>query len=360
MNATNLDLPHYDGRVNAFPPAVLDAVVAHMNGDHADDNLLIARAFGRPEATASEMIGLDADAGVWRVTDAAGTSELRVSWPDGPISERPEIRREVAALYREACARLGVPAREEHQPEAEVQKTQGDHPHGGGHPHGGHHGASEADDSFAQQIREATWGDHSDSEGSTFMEDIMRGRAGVAEYAALAVQHHVMYEALESAAQLLAADPDYAVFHPPALIRLPAIEEDLAFLLGPAWRDQIEPVPATQAYADRIREVAAEGWLPGIVAHHYTRYLGDLSGGQMIAKLVARQHGFDRLGVAFYDFSALGPIPEFKQAYREGLNALGARLSEEERERMIAEVRRAYHFNTASFVDMDRARGVAA
>ena len=42
--------------VKTFDANVIDAVTAHMNGDHADDNLLIARAFGRPEATASEMI----------------------------------------------------------------------------------------------------------------------------------------------------------------------------------------------------------------------------------------------------------------------------------------------------------------
>ena len=72
-------------------------------------------------------------------------------------------------------------------------------------------------------------------------------------------------------------------------------------------------MPATAAYADRIREIAAEGWLPGIIAHHYTRYLGDLSGGQMIAKRVKKQFGFERAGIAFYDFTELGDLGEFKK-----------------------------------------------
>ncbi len=326
-----------------------------MNGDHPEDNLLIARAFGRPDATASVMVGLDESGGRWLVTDASGESELTVAWPGGPIAERAEIRREVVVLYTDACAKLGVTPREEHAPDAQPGAA---HPHATaqGHPHA----ASESDGSFAQAIREATWGDHSDSEGSTFMEDIMRGRAGVTEYTALVAQHYFMYEALEAAAEKLAADPEFADFHPAALVRVPAIVEDLEFLLGADWRAQISPLPATQAYADRMLALAAEGWLPGVVAHHYTRYLGDLSGGQMIAKLVAKQHGFDRLGVAFYDFAELGPIPAFKQTYRDALNRMGERLTEEERARVIAEVRAAYRFNTETFIDMNKERAAAA
>ena len=82
-----------------------------MNGDHPADNLLIARAFGYPEASAVTMIGLDGDAGIWTVTEAGEEHELRVPWPGGPITERPEVRREVVVLYEQACARLGVTPR---------------------------------------------------------------------------------------------------------------------------------------------------------------------------------------------------------------------------------------------------------
>ncbi|CAM3282396.1 DUF2470 domain-containing protein [Nocardioides dubius] len=90
-----------------FAPAVVEAVLAHMNDDHTDDNLLIAHAFGVPEATAATMTGLDGEAGVWQVTAPDGEQELRVVWPGGPITERAEIRREVVVLYDQACARLG-------------------------------------------------------------------------------------------------------------------------------------------------------------------------------------------------------------------------------------------------------------
>jgi heme oxygenase len=191
------------------------------------------------------------------------------------------------------------------------------------------------------------------------MDDVMHQRASVGDYAALVAQHYFVYVALEEAARQLAADPRFAVFHPEALVRLPALEADLAHLLGPEWRNRIQAVPATEDYAARISEIGAEGWLPGIVAHHYTRYLGDLSGGQMIARAVSQQHGFDGEGVAFYDFTDLGAIPTFKADYRDALDALGESLDEAEKQRVIDEVRAAYAFNTRTFLDLDRARAAA-
>lgn len=96
-----------------FDDTVRSAVLGHMNDDHTDDNLLIARAFGQ-DATArsSTMTGFDGDGGDWAVESAQGVaSELRVPWPGGPISERAEVRREIVALYDEACARLGIEPR---------------------------------------------------------------------------------------------------------------------------------------------------------------------------------------------------------------------------------------------------------
>ncbi|WGX96477.1 DUF2470 domain-containing protein [Nocardioides sp. L-11A] len=97
---------------HAFDPAVVDAVLAHMNGDHLDDNLLIVRAHGVPEATAASMSDVDGEAGTWTVIGPEGPlGERRILWPGGPIAERAEIRREVVALYDAACVALGVEPR---------------------------------------------------------------------------------------------------------------------------------------------------------------------------------------------------------------------------------------------------------
>lgn len=95
-----------------FDADALAGVLRHMNDDHTDDNLLIARAFGMPDARASTMTGFDGDGGRWSVSGADGTtSPLHVPWPGGPITERREVRREIVALYDEACRRLGVEPR---------------------------------------------------------------------------------------------------------------------------------------------------------------------------------------------------------------------------------------------------------
>lgn len=97
---------------HAFDSDTVAAILRHMNSDHADDNLLIARAFGHPAAVGAAMTGFDGDGGDWAVTDAAGApADLRVSWPGGPISERAEVRREIVALYDAACAELGLEPR---------------------------------------------------------------------------------------------------------------------------------------------------------------------------------------------------------------------------------------------------------
>lgn len=99
-----------------FDADVVSAVLRHMNGDHTDDNLLIARAFAPASASADEitdavMTGFDGDGGVWSFTRGGTASELRVAWPSGSISERPAVRREVVAIYDLACERLGVTPR---------------------------------------------------------------------------------------------------------------------------------------------------------------------------------------------------------------------------------------------------------
>ena len=348
----------------SFADDVIAAVTGHMNGDHPEDNLLIVRAFAAPDAVSSRMVGVTGEAGVWLVTDAAGESEVSIPWPGGEIAERPQIRREVVALYKAACEKLGVPAREEHGSASHHGEA---HAHGEGHSHGAQKGrhAADADEAsgekpFSAVIRESSWSDHSDSEGATFMEDIMRGKGTLQDYIDLVAQHFFMYEALEESAASLAADPAFAPFNVAGLVRMPALEADLRHLIGDDWRDRIAPVPATAAYAARIREVAEEGWAAGLVAHHYTRYLGDLSGGQMIAKRVAKQHGLDHDGIAFYDFEALGSLADFKTEYRASLDALGAGLDADEQARMLDEVRAAYAFNTAVFRDLGKARDAVA
>jgi len=210
---------------------------------------------------------------------------------------------------------------------------------------------------FSQALRERTWSSHGDSEGASFMKDLMTGKGTRDDYIALVAQHYFIYEAIETAARHFETDPTAAPFITPQLTRLPAIEDDLEFLIGPGWHDQIAPLPTTERYVHRIRQIAAEGWAGGFIAHHYTRYLGDLSGGQAIRTLMQRQFGFETNGVGFYLFDQIAKPKEFKETYRDQLDAV--EWSETERERVIDEVLAAYQFNTDLFVDLSNAKAAA-
>ncbi|CAN5362829.1 biliverdin-producing heme oxygenase [soil metagenome] len=210
---------------------------------------------------------------------------------------------------------------------------------------------------FSQALRERTWSSHGDSEGATFMKDLMTGKGTREDYVALVAQHFFIYEAIEAAAARFADDPFAAPFITPQLTRLPAIEDDLEFLLGPTWREQITPLPTTERYAARVNEIAAEGWAGGFIAHHYTRYLGDLSGGQVIRTLMQRQFGFETNGVGFYLFDEIAKPKEFKETYRDQLDAVDWDAAE--RERVIDEVLTAYRFNTDLFLDLSAAKAAA-
>ncbi|UFS58503.1 biliverdin-producing heme oxygenase [Subtercola endophyticus] len=210
---------------------------------------------------------------------------------------------------------------------------------------------------FSQALRERTWSGHGESEGAGFMSDLMSGRGSRDDYIALVAQHYFIYEAIESAAEKMADDPTAAPFISPKLTRLPAIREDLRFLIGDDWLEQITPLNTTARYVARINEVG-ERWPGGFIAHHYTRYLGDLSGGQVIRTLMQRQFGFETNGVGFYLFADIAKPREFKETYRAQLDAVG--WSADERDRVIDEVIEAYRFNTELFIDLADAKAAAA
>lgn len=214
---------------------------------------------------------------------------------------------------------------------------------------------------FSKTIREGSWTDHDDSEGADFMANIMRGKATLDDYIQLVVQHYYMYEVLEDVAAKLVDDPVFSDFYDANLLRMEALHKDLQHFYGDDWREKISPVQATTDYAARMREVYNDLGVSGVVAHHYTRYLGDLSGGQMIARRVAMQHGFENgEGIEFYNFKELGSIDDFKNRYRDALDKLGEQLDETQKAAMLEEVRLAYKFNTDVFIDLHKAKQVAA
>ncbi|MDT9592740.1 biliverdin-producing heme oxygenase [Nocardioides zeae] len=205
----------------------------------------------------------------------------------------------------------------------------------------------ELDAPLSSAMRDGSRAEHTAAEGSAFMEELLAGRVNEAGYAAYLQRLRTVYAAIESTGRSLAGTPAADAVLDPALERLAAIDADLAH-----WAPHVSgPVesPAASAYAERV--AATTAWAPLFVAHHYTRYLGDLSGGQAIGRILARAFDLtDGAGTAFYAFDAIPKPKPYKDAYRARLDALD--LDAADKERVVAEVKVAFNLNQALFSEL--------
>jgi heme oxygenase (biliverdin-producing, ferredoxin) len=209
-------------------------------------------------------------------------------------------------------------------------------------------GAQRTDDAeggIASSLRAATAGEHRSAEDRSFIVQLMGGELSLVAYTRYLAQFAWVYEQLESRPRQ-SGDP--ALFDP-ALARSASIENDLSALGVLDWRAQHPMLPATAAYVAHLASIPADDTVRWI-AHHYTRYLGDLSGGQAIARLVARHYGASADQLSFFEFADIDNLVAYKRAYREGLDAL--LLTADEHDLLVAEVRRAYRLNSAVFDDL--------
>lgn len=207
----------------------------------------------------------------------------------------------------------------------------------------------EAELPLSLHLRATTRTAHERAETSGFVESLMRGELTVAAYADLAAQHHVIYTALEAAEPFVRADPAGATMVVDGLRRVPSIERDLTTVLGPGWRDEVRVLPATERYAARLHEVAGT-WVGGYVAHAYTRYLGDLSGGLAVKAILQRAYAVPDAAVNFYTFTSIPKPKLFKDDYRARMDALP--FDRDERLAVAAEAEVAFGLNTALFAEL--------
>lgn len=205
---------------------------------------------------------------------------------------------------------------------------------------------------FAQRLRGATRAEHSDAESKGFITALMGGQLGELDYWRLLGQYLPLYAALEDATEAAAARSELAAaFHDPRLARAGAIRSDLAARFG-TDKPEIDGVsltallPATREYAERIRTAS----VPALLAHHYLRYLGDLSGGQAIGALVARHYAVPHEQLTMWDFSEIDAPKRVKDAYRARLDEITDPAVQEE---FLAEAREGYRLAGALFAALD-------
>jgi heme oxygenase len=209
--------------------------------------------------------------------------------------------------------------------------------------------ANAAATDLAQQLKQATAPLHRQVERSGLMRRLLAGDFGHADYVTLLHDLAALYGALETALARHASHPWLAPVIDHALFRTESLRRDLQALPLAAPRD---PSPATVAYVVRLR------WLdqhdPGrLLAHAYVRYLGDLSGGQVVQRIVARTLGLTPpAGLRFYDFGDAPTVAARAHAFRRGLAAL--RLDADAVQALSAEAQWSFAQHVQMFSELDR------
>ena len=162
--------------------------------------------------------------------------------------------------------------------------------------------------SLPQRLKAATAEQHRRVERSGVMATLLRGRIERLAYLALLRNLHALYAALDPALSRQAAHPAVGPVVVPELFRRDALESDLRALQREADPPAEVLRPATVAYVERLREI--EATQPELlVAHAYVRYLGDLSGGQQLRRIVRRALALQgAAGTCFYDFGEIADV----------------------------------------------------
>ncbi len=206
---------------------------------------------------------------------------------------------------------------------------------------------------FSSRLRLAISDVHTRAEKTTFIRGFLRGTATPSSYVRLLAALHPVYMTMEEeTCRLAATDPVIARFHFRELFRTEAIERDLVFLAGPHWAGTIAPMSAAQAYVKRIKEIGATDPVR-LVGHLYTRYLGDLSGGQILARIAERSLGVSKhAGLDFYDFPQVADIAAMKTLFRARLDELDG-LPASATDAVIDEASRSFCHNIAIFESLD-------
>ncbi len=199
---------------------------------------------------------------------------------------------------------------------------------------------------LSMRLREGTKKAHRAVENLAFLRAFLRGVMNLDSYYRYLIDLEHIYESLEGS---LNAHPTHPLLRPlilPSLFRQPMLRSDIAFFSRQCHLVRGPSVPA-QRYADRLRRLCAER-PEFLIAHAYTRYLGDLSGGQILGRIAARALRLEgEAGLLFYSFPQIPDVQEFKREYRARLDGLP--IDQNLAEQIVAEAIYAFALNGAVF-----------
>ncbi len=202
---------------------------------------------------------------------------------------------------------------------------------------------------FAKELKQGTKKSHSAAENTAFVRSFVRGVVSPSSYRCLVSDLYFVYKALEEQIYGLRSHPVVGSLYFSELERVLSLEKDLKYYYGSEWRSKIEPSQSCKQYVNRIREVA-EDEPELLVGHHYTRYLGDLSGGQILKNIAKKAMNLGEDGLDFYEFEKIEDSKTFKEKYRSTLDTLP--LTESEKNAIITEANYAFRLNMYMFEEL--------
>jgi heme oxygenase (biliverdin-producing, ferredoxin) len=204
---------------------------------------------------------------------------------------------------------------------------------------------------LALKLREGTKKAHTMAENTGFIACFLRGTVEKQSYRKLVANLYFVYAAMEDAMHSLKDHPVMGKMYFPELDRRASLESDLQFYYGSNWKNEIAASKATQAYVAQIKKVAVED-PEKMIAHLYTRYIGDLSGGQILKKIAVNAMNLNEgEGTSFYEFAQIPDEKAFKTMYRSTLDSLP--VSDAQGDAIVLEANDAFHHNMEMFQELE-------
>lgn len=203
---------------------------------------------------------------------------------------------------------------------------------------------------FHAQIKLRSDGAHRQAEEAPFISELMGGELSTIAYLDYLRALAPIYLRMEELFVAHGGDEPLSYFDHRVLDRSQHIASDIAYLEDKSG--DVKDLSVLTSVDTYLRTLNEEITPIRLTAHHYIRYLGDLSGGQAIAKLVSRHYQIPAEALNFYNFEDIGDVVFYKKRYRDFLNLIT--LNSEEREEFLQEVELLYQLNRELFLDLGK------
>lgn len=203
---------------------------------------------------------------------------------------------------------------------------------------------------LSQLLDDGTRKSHSMAENSAFVTGFFKGVSNKDTFAELVKSLYFVYDTMEKALETSQESRVVALDYP-TLRRTKCLEVDMEFFYGKDWKNTVSPSPATIEYCNHITKVGKEAPFL-LVAHQYTRYLGDLFGGQMMGGMAMKSLKLEKnQGTAFYNFESIPNTRAFINEWYGTLNAL--EFSEVQRQELVDEANLVFRLNIGIFNELE-------